>query len=134
MRADDYQVEVSKLRERVAYLEAEVDYYKHVPPAPMVDLRGLFNITPAAAKILRALADGHLCSDAYLHEIACGPTSSFQNIKVHVCKLRKAIAPIRIVRERHDGYFIAAEDISGIRAIISGKKPPAAKKLLGVSE
>ena len=133
MRADDYQVEVSKLRERVAYLEAEVDYYKHVPPAPMVDLRGLFNIGPAPAKILRALADGNLCSDAYLHEIACNPPSGINTIRVHVSKLRKAIAPIRIVRERHDGYFIPAENISDIRAIITGRKAShAPKKFLGV--
>ena len=129
--ATEYQAEVSKLRERVSYLEAEVDFYKNAQPEPEINVRRLFGLTPIGAAILQNLSTGHVYSKEDLHELVCNAPSGIKTVQVHICKLRKAIAPIKISCEFRKGYFLEGEHLAETRAIIGGRKTPA-KKLLGV--
>lgn len=131
--ATEYQREIIKLRDRVSYLEAEVEQYKPRPStAPQISLERLLGITPTMATMLRLLADGRECSSEYLHEQACRAPSGLDTVKVHISKLRKALAPIEISHVHLGGYFLEGEHLATVRAIVAGRKSP--KKLLGVSE
>ena len=131
--ATEYQREVIKLRDRISWLEAELDLYK---PKPVVrhevSLERLLGITRSMATILRLLSEGRECSIEYLHEQACRPPSGLNTVRVHISKLRKALAPIEISHVRFGGYFLEGKHLAAVRAMVAGRKSVNEAMRLGV--
>lgn len=120
IQANEYQTEVIKLRDRVAYLEAELRRVR--PVAINGNLRRRFKLSPIGIRILEILAQGGSYRAGALADAVCKPETFSDAIKVHICKLRKAIAPIEIKTSHSHGYSLEGDDLAAIRAIIRGEE------------
>lgn len=116
------QQEVARLRERCEVLEYELAATKENTHTVAATLRKKFGLTPTEAKILAALSGGALRTKAWLED-NCSKNGEVKTawLGVYIGKLRRLIAPLKIINIWGYGYQIEGDDLAEIQSIIKGE-------------
>jgi DNA-binding response OmpR family regulator len=112
---DAYQKEIAALRQRVAYLEGEVEYLKDTLSPKINPFAGKLSLSPQQALLTQALYNANVATQDFLDEIMegfCHQSRSTNNyhitgrVKVTICKLRHKLAKhgVHIQTVRGIGY------------------------------
>jgi len=127
---DAYQKEIAMLRERVAYLEGEVEYLKDVINPKTNPFAGKLGLSPQQALLAHALYRADVLTEENLDEIMEGhchqqrATDDFRiatRVKVTIFKLRQKLAPygIKIQTVRTVGYAMSVRDKQRLAKVCS---------------
>lgn len=118
---DAYQKEIAMLRERVAYLEGEVEYLKDILSPKINPFAGKLGFSPQQALLAHALYRADVLTEENLDEIMEGHCHQLRakddlriaaRVKVTIFKLRQKLAAydIRIQTVRTVGYAMSVQD------------------------
>lgn len=118
---NDLHREIATLRRRIDFLEAENKNLKASMNGGSINLRIHFGTSPAQSKILLLLAKGGVFSCDQIMSFACNGITNNGTVTVHICRIRKFIAPHRIINEWGLGYYLDDKSLIAIRAIINGE-------------
>lgn len=116
-----YLAEVIALRARVEELEAEIAARNEHENAHVEALMRNLKVTVYQARMLMALATGHICTRERLSNICqFGDFTSDRNVDSHVKRIRmKRIKGVNIQNVYGVGYCLAPESVPVVRAAMA---------------
>jgi len=121
---NDLQQEVARLRERCEVLEYELAATKENTHTVAATLQKQLGLTSTEAKILAALSDGALHTRGWIED-NCSLNGEVTTawLGVYILKLRRRIAPLKIISIWGHGYQIEGDSLAAIQSIIKRDNP-----------